>query len=335
MNNIPISALSFGVLLLFAASALAASAPDPRAGVFGTQQPYKSKFVTVNEHRLHYVDSGVSETGKEQVFLFLHGNPTSSYLWRNVMPYVEHHGRMIALDNIGFGQSDKPKLDYTFQTHYQYLEAFVNQLELTNIILVVHDWGSALGLEYARLHSNNVSGVVFMEAIIPPGFPMSNLATLGGKDGMFAKFRTPVQGKKLLIEENIFIEQILNNGTLTRQLTEIEKNAYRAPFKDPATRFPIYVWPNELPIAGKPARNVKLINAIGEWLKTSSTPKLLQYASPGAIIPPQAASWMAENYRNIEIQFVGYGAHYIQEDNPEVIGRGIAEWYRRQFKNKE
>jgi uncharacterized protein (DUF1330 family) len=114
-------------------------------------------------------------------------------------------------------------------------------------------------------------------------------------------------------------------------MSDAEKDAYRAPFEDPASRFPIYVWPNELPIAGKPARNVDLVNGIGEWLKTSPTPKLLQYASPGAIISPDAASWMADNYRNIETQFVGYGAHYIQEDNPQAIGRGIVDWYRRQF----
>ncbi len=311
---------------LFSIVALAAPAPDPREGVFSVELAYESKYVTVHDQRMHYVDQGDG-----QVFLFLHGNPTSSYLWRNVMPYVEPLGRVVALDNIGFGKSAKPDLDYTFQTHYQYVEAFIEELALSDIVLVVHDWGSALGLEYARRHSDNVKGVVFMEAIIPPAFPMADLSALGGEEGQFAQFRTPQIGKELLIEQNVFIEQILANGTLTRQLSEVEKDAYRAPFVDPATRFPIYVWPNELPIAGKPARNVALVQAIGEWLKTSPTPKLLQYASPGAIIPPAAAAWMADNYRNIETQFVGYGAHYITEDNPQAIGRGIVDWYRRQF----
>ena len=311
---------------LFSLACLAAPAPDPREGVFGVELPYASKYVNVRNHQMHYVDQG-----EGQVFLFLHGNPTSSYLWRNVMPHVEHLGRVVAVDNIGFGKSDKPDLDYTFQSHYQYLEAFVAELGLSNIILVIHDWGSALGLEYARLHSGNVKGVVFMEAIVPPAFPMADLTALGGDEGMFAKFRTPEVGKSLLIEQNVFIEQILINGTLTRRMSEAEKEAYRAPFRDPQTRFPIYVWPNELPIAGQPARNVDLVNGIGEWLKTSPTPKLLQYASPGAIISPDTADWMAKNYRNIESQFVGYGAHYIQEDNPQAIGRGIVDWYRRQF----
>lgn len=300
------------------------SAPDPRAGAFSADFPYASKYVEIEGHRLHYIDQG-----EGQIFLFLHGNPTSSYLWRNVMRYVESSGRIIAVDNIGFGRSAQPELDYTYQTHYRFIEAFIRTLELSDLILVVHDWGSVIGLDYARQHESNVLGVVFMEAIIPPAFPMADLTNLGGPEGLFAKFRTPDTGKELLIDQNVFVEQLLAHGALTRQLSEVEVDAYREPFLDPASRFPIYVWPNELPIAGEPARNVTVVNAIGAWLKTSKIPKLLQYASPGAIISPTAAQWMVANYPNIEAQFVGYGAHYIQEDNPEAIGRGIADWYRR------
>jgi len=228
---------------LIEATSHAQQAPDPRAGVFSAEFPYESKFAEIHSHQLHYVDKGSG-----QIFLFLHGNPTSSYLWRNVMRYVEPSGRVVAVDNIGFGRSDKP-----------------------------------------------------------------------------------AAGKELLITQNVFIEQLLGNGALTRHLSEAELDAYRAPFLEPSTRFPIYVWPNELPIAGEPARNVSVVAAVGAWLKSSQMPKLLQYASPGAIVSPTAAQWMAANYPNIETQFVGYGAHYIQEDNPEAIGRGIADWYRRTF----
>ncbi len=299
-------------------------APDPRAGVFSADFPYESKYVEVEGEKLHYIDQG-----EGQIFLFLHGNPTSSYLWRNVMRYVESSGRIIAVDNIGFGKSAQPELDYTYQTHYRFIEAFIRKLELSDLILVVHDWGSVIGLDYARQHEANVRGVVFMEAIIPPGFPMADLTPLGGPDGLFAKFRTPDAGKELLIDQNVFVEQLLVHGALTRELSDAEADAYREPFLDPASRFPIYVWPNELPIAGEPARNVIAANAVGDWLKISKIPKLLQYASPGAIISPAAAQWMVANYPNIEAQFVGYGAHYIQEDNPEAIGRGIVDWYRR------
>jgi haloalkane dehalogenase len=235
------------------------------------------------------------------------------------------------VDNIGFGKSDQPDLDYTYQTHYSYIESFIEALDLKDIILIVHDGGSVLGLDYARQHEDNVRGVVFMEAIIPPTFPMADLGPLGGEQGLFGAFRDPEKGRELLIEQNLFVEQILGQGALTRKLSEEELNVYREPFKTPATRFPIYVWPNELPIAGHPARNAEVVTAVGEWLRRSATPKLLQYASPGVLVPPSAADWMADNYRNLETQFVGYGAHYIQEDNPEAIGRGIRDWYRRTF----
>ncbi len=298
--------------------------PDPRAGVFADTLPYESQYAKVLGARMHYV-----EKGEGQIFLFLHGNPTSSYLWRNVMRYVESAGHVIAVDNIGFGKSDKPDLDYTYQTHSRYIDGFIEVLGLRNLVLVMHDWGSILGLDYARRHADNVRGVVFMEAIIPPTFPMASVAEMGPGGELFRRFRTPDEGRTLLIDQNVFVEQLLANGAITRQLSPTELEAYREPFRDPQTRYPIYVWPNELPIGGHPARNVDVIEAVGRWLRASKTPKLLQYASPGAIYGPEQAAWAAANFRNLEIQFVGYGAHYIQEDNPEAIGRGIAEWYRR------
>ena len=304
-----------------------AAATDPRSGVFRSAMPYESRFVTVKGSRMHYVDEGEGQT-----FLFLHGNPTSSYLWRNVMPHVASLGRVVAADNIGFGKSDKPDLDSTYQTHYSYLEGFIDTLDLDDVILVVHDWGSVLGLDFARQHEDRVRGVVFMEAIVPPSFPMPNLEAFGAAGGLFGQFRTPDIGRELIMNQNLFVEQILINGALTRQLSESERAAYRSPFPTAESRFPVYVWPNELPIAGEPARNVVVVSAVGEWLSRSEMPKLLQYASPGVIIPPAAAAWMTENYRNLEAQFVGYGSHFIQEDNPEAIGRGIADWYRRTFR---
>ena len=299
---------------------------DPRALQFSSDFPYESKFTKVNNHKIHYIDKG-----EGQVFLFLHGNPTSMYLWRNVMPYVAPLGRVVALDNIGFGQSEQPDLDYTYQTHYDYVSKFIGQQGLKKIILVIHDWGSVLGLQYAMENSRNVKGIVMMEAIIPPAFPMVRLEDFGNAGDLFRQFRQEESGKQLLIEQNMFIEGILLQGTLTRLMSDAEKAVYRKPFLDKSKRFPIYVWPNELPIGGVPARNVEVIQKVGDWLKKSRTPKLLQYARPGAIVSPESAEWMAENYRNIETQFVGIGAHYIQEDNPEAIGRGIRDWYRRTY----
>ncbi len=309
-------------------STLAQEQPDPRAGIFSTEQAYPSKFVEVDGVSMHYVEGGTAEG---QVFLFLHGNPTSSYLWRNVMPHVEPIGRVIAPDLIGFGKSGKPDSDYTFQTHSKYVDGFIAALELKDIVLVIHDWGSMLGLDYARRNPGNIKAVVFMETFAPPAVLASSYETMGPFGEIFRQWRDPVNGPALLIDQNIFIEEVLLKGALTRKLTQAEKDAYREPFLDPASRKPILVWPNEVPIAGKPARNVEVVTKAGEWLQTSETPKLLLYARPGAIIPPESAEWMRANYRNIETVFVGYGSHYIQEDNPEVIGRNIADWYQRSF----
>jgi len=302
--------------------ALAQPDPDPRADVFSAEFDYTSKYITINGHSLHYIDEGNLDG---DTFLFLHGNPTSSYLWRNVMRYVKPHHRIVAVDNIGFGKSEQPRdLDYTFQTHYSYIEAFIEAIDLEDVILVIHDWGSVLGLNYAMENPSNVKGIAMMEALIPPTFPMEDA-------GFFANFRNPESGRELLINQNMFIENILLTGTQTRTMSDAEKDVYREPFTDVESRFPIYVWPNELPIAGEPARNVEVIENIGEWLRTSAHPKLVQYAAPGALGGPAAAEWMRDNYRNVEIDFVGYGGHYIQEDNPQAIGRGIVEWHRRTF----
>ena len=315
-------ALVSGLFILVSGQTFAQNDSDPRAEVFSAEFDYESKYITINGHSLHYIDEDNTDG---DTFLFLHGNPTSSYLWRNVMRYVKPHHRIVAVDNIGFGKSEQPRgLDYTFQTHYSYIAAFIEAMALEDIVLVIHDWGSVLGLNYAMENSDNVKGIAMMEALVPPSFPMEDA-------GFFANFRNPETGRELLINQNMFIEGILLTGTRTRTMSEDEKNVYREPFIDADTRFPIYVWPNELPIAGEPLRNVEVIENIGEWLRSSAHPKLVQYAAPGALGGPAAAEWMRENYRNVEIDFVGYGGHYIQEDNPQAIGRGIVEWHRRTF----
>lgn len=322
--------LALTVMVFFCAliPAMAQEAPDPRAGVFSDSQAYPSRFVEVKGVQMHYVEGG---DASGQVFLFLHGNPTSSYLWRNVMPLIEPHGRVIAVDLIGFGKSAKPASDYTFQDHSKYVDGFIKKLGLKDIVLVIHDWGSMLGFDYARRNESNVKGMAFMEAIIPPAFPAASLEAMGPMGELFRQFRDPVAGRVLNIDQNMFIEELLLKGALTRELSDAEKDAYRAPFLEPESRYPIYVWPRELPIAGEPARNVEAVLKTAEWLKTSEVPKLLLYARPGALIPPESAAWMAANYKNLETIFVGYGSHYIQEDNPEVIGRNVASWYQREL----
>lgn len=318
LNRIAVS-----VLMLSAASAVQAqpAADDPRAAP-SAEFPYDSRFVEVDGATMHYV-----EEGEGAPILFLHGNPTSAYLWRNIIPYVSDQGRAIAVDLIGFGQSDKVEGAYTFQDHYGYVEGFVEALGLEDVTLVVHDWGSALGLYYAANNSDNVAAVAFMEALTPPAFPMPSLEAMGPYADLFRAFRTPDEGRALIIDQNFFIEQLMPQAIL-RPLSDAEMDAYRAPFLDAADREPIYVWPNEIPIAGQPARNVAVVDAIGQWLATSDQPKLVLYASPGALTPPEAVAWMAENFSNLQTRFIGNGVHYLQEDEPEAIGRNLSDWLR-------
>jgi haloalkane dehalogenase len=296
---------------------------DPRGEAYSAQ-PYPSKFVEVDGVKMHYVEAGVGAP-----VLFVHGNPTSSYLWRNVMPHVALTGRVIALDLPGFGRSGAPLSGNTLQDQQRYFDRFIEALGLKNLTLVMHEWGSVLGLDYARRNEHNVMGAVLIEPIVPPLFPLGSYDDLGPAGSLYRRLRDPVAGRGLVIRDNMLIEDILANGALTRHLTETEIEAYREPFLDPARRESILAWPRELPIAGEPARNVEVIGRIGDGLRRSDLPKLLLYARPGVFVPPWAAEWMAQKYRNLEVVFVGYGMHYIQEDNPEAIGRNIVNWCMR------
>ncbi|GAB4516722.1 MAG: haloalkane dehalogenase [Parvularculaceae bacterium] len=307
-----------------AAFAQAEFLEELRRQEFGEQIPYKEKYIDVQDARMRYVDEG-----EGTVFVFFHGNPTSLYLWRNVMPYVAEIGRVVAFDNVGFGGSSKPDIGYTFQEHARYVNAFMDALGLRDVVLVGHDWGGGLALQYARRHGDNVRGLVLMEAVAPPTFPLPELPPGGAFGEIFRGFRDPVAGPRMILDENMFVERLLIGGAVTRTLSAAEMEAYRAPFLERDARYPIYVWPNELPIGGEPARNVEELERIDAWLRGAELPKLVQYATPGVIMPPSIAASMAERYPNTETQFVGYGLHFIQEDQPQAIGRGIVDWARR------
>ncbi len=279
--------------------------------------PFESRYVQVLGSRMHYVDEG-----EGQPILFLHGNPTSSYLWRNVIPFVTDDYRAIAVDLIGMGMSDKPDLEYTYQDHKRYLDAFIEALDLRDITFVIHDWGSVLGFDYAVEHGDNVVGIAFMESIIPPSFPQS--ASIGGPLGRYRS----AEGEELILEQNQFVEQILP-GSVIRGLTDEEMDYYRAPYPTPASRLPTLQWPRELPTGGEPARNVDVVNRIGGWMQGTDIPMLFMWARPGALNNESFADAMEERVKNIQIAFIGAGRHFLQEDQPENIGRTLADWRRR------
>lgn len=281
--------------------------------------PYASRYVDVHDARLHYLDEG-----EGQAILFLHGNPTSSYLWRNVIPHLTPSARCIALDLAGMGKSSKPVCDYRFFDHVRYVEGFIETLALRNLTLVLHDWGSAIGFHYASRHETNVRAIAFMEAIL---MPLPGWEALPEEAwGLFQALRNPDFGRQLAIEQNVFIEQILPGGML-RTLTVEEFARYREPFADSASRMPLWRWSNEIPIAGEPADVAAAVEQYNRWLQMTPLPKLLLYATPGVSLGAPLVEWCEQNLPRLTLADLGAGLHFLQEDNPHGVGEALASWY--------
>ncbi len=283
--------------------------------------PYESQYVDVRSSRMHYVEQG---TGSP--ILFLHGNPTSSYLWRNIIPYAVPHGRAIAVDLIGMGRSDKPDLAYRFFDHVDYLDGFIEALDLDDLTLVVHDWGAGLGFHYATRHPGRVRRIAFMEAIVEP---MRWKGTPAPLAWLFKRLRDPVKGHRMNSEKNFYVKRLLPM-MVSRRLTAAEKAAYAAPYPDVASRKPVEQWPREAPFDDEPADMAAVVATYNSWLRRSPIPKLLLWAKPGAIIRGEkAAARIAVMFPNTESVFIGKGRHYIQEDQPDAIGAALADWLDR------
>ncbi len=284
-----------------------------------SDMPYPSQFLEVHGSRMHYVEAGAGDP-----VLFLHGNPTSSYLWRNVMPHLASVARCIAVDLIGMGRSDKPDLEYRLVDHVRYVDGFIEALGLERVTLVIHDWGSALGFHYARRHETNVKGIAFMEAVVRP---LTWDEWPGSVRPLFQQFRTPEVGWDLIVNQHVFVERVLP-GAIQRDLTPEEMDTYRAPYLDPPSRKPLWRWPNEIPIDGEPVEVVELVQTYTDWLTRSSVPKLLLYAQPGAILRADMVAWCREHIHALTCVDIGPGLHFVQEDQPHAIGRALLQWYR-------
>jgi haloalkane dehalogenase len=280
--------------------------------------PYESRFVVVRGSRMHYIEQGSGEP-----LLFLHGNPTWSYLWRNVIPHLSPLGRCIAPDLIGMGRSDKPDIDYRFVTHAEYVEGFIVALGLRNVTLVAHDWGSALGFDYTFRHEGSVRAIAFMEAITRPSTWKEQTLVIRW---MFRRFRHEVKGRRMIIDRNFFVERVLPMMA-GRGLREGEMEYYRAPYKDPPSRKPLFMWPNEIPFDGYPPDTHERIASYAAKLRTSTLPKLLLWVKPGLIIPPREAERLGHEMPNLRSIYLGKGKHFLQEKYPHEIGEHIAEWY--------
>jgi haloalkane dehalogenase len=284
--------------------------------------PFEKKRKKILGHEMAYV-----EVGKGDPIVLLHGNPTSSYLWRNVLPHLQPLGRCIAPDLIGMGDSDKlPNSgpgSYRFVEHRRYLDALLEALNVhERVTLVIHDWGSALGFDWANRHRDAVKGIAYMEAIVrPQGWDHWDVMNMRP----FLQALRSEAGEKMVLQENFFIEKIVP-GAVLRTLTPEEMNEYRRPFAEPGEgRRPTLTWPREIPIEGDPADTAAIVGAYAEWLASSDVPKLFVKAEPGALLGSgvnldTVRKWPAQTEVTVK------GVHFIQEDSADEIGEAIANW---------
>lgn len=261
---------------------------------------------------------------KAPTVLFLHGNPTSSYIWRNIIPLVAPVAHCIAPDLIGFGASGKPDIAYRFEDHARYLDAFLQKLGITSTYIVAQDWGTALAFHLAARNPTLVRGLAFME-FIRPFASWEDFHQTDAARATFRKFRTPGEGKAMIMDANIFVEKVLP-GSIVRTLTPEEMQAYRTPFPTPASRLPIWRFPNEIPIEGSPLDTWKIIEDAHTALRHSTYPKLLFSGNPGALVSPAYAQEFARTLQNCKLVELGEGRHYLQEDHPQTIGESVAAW---------
>lgn len=278
------------------------------------------KKVNIAGRQMAYV-----EMGKGDPIVFLHGNPTSSYLWRNVMPHLKDHGRLIAPDLIGMGDSDKLEPSgperYTFLEHRRFLDAFLETISVGDrVTLVLHDWGSALGFDWANRHRGAVAGIAYMEAIVRP-LEWSEWNESARR--IFEGFRSD-KGEEMILERNLFIERVLP-GSVIRQLTEEEMNVYRRPFLTPGEdRRPTLSWPRQIPLGGEPRAVVDIIRSYGDYMAANDLPKLFVNADPGSILVGAQRDF-CRSWKN-QTEVTVKGRHFIQEDSPHEIGEAIAQW---------
>jgi haloalkane dehalogenase len=268
-----------------------------------------------------------AEVGSGDPIVFLHGNPTSSYLWRNIIPHLADVGRCIAPDLIGMGDSapldDSGPDSYRFVEHRSYLDALLDQLDLGNrITFVIHDWGSGLGFDWANRHRDRVKGIAYMEAIVQPvtwdGWPEA-------ARGIFKAMRSPA-GETIVIEKNTFVERILP-ASILRDLADEEMAVYRAPYVDGGERRrPTLTWPRQIPIEGEPADVHEIVTDYGKWLESATVPKLFINANPGSILTGPQREYCRTWANQSEVTVAGL--HFIQEDSPNEIGQAIRKWYQ-------
>jgi haloalkane dehalogenase len=265
------------------------------------------------------------EAGTGTPIVFLHGNPTSSYLWREILPVVADLGRCLAPDLIGMGASGKPDIDYTFDDHARYLDAWIDALGLQSAVFVGHDWGGSLAFDWATRHPDRVNGVAFMETFVRP---LSWTEFPEAARELFAAIRTPGVGEQMVLQKNLFLEQALPFA-VKRDLTSEELEVYRRPYPSPESRRPLLQWPRSIPFDGEPPEVVERIAACGRWLSASEdVPKLLFTfePGPGLMMTPELQAWCESNITALQVAHLGPAGHHAPEDQSPAIAAELTRW---------
>jgi haloalkane dehalogenase len=297
----------------------------------GTYLPEVSGHPNV-AHMIHtpVLDSTIAhrELGTGAPMVFLHGNPTSSYLWRHVLPAMAEPGRRLAPDLIGMGDSGKPDIAYTFDDHSRYLDAWFDALGLDDVVLIGHDWGGALAFDWAARHPGRVRGIAFTETIVKP---MTWQEFPEGAHELFRAIRTPGVGEAMMLDDNVFIEQALP-GSVSTPMAEGDLDVYRKPYPTRESRRPLLQWPRAMPLDGEPADVVARIEQYGKWLASSiDVPKLLLTFEPGVgtMMGPELVDWCVATIASLEVEGHGQAGHHTPEDQPAAIAASIAAWADR------
>ena len=282
---------------------------------------WNKKYIDVLGKQIAYV-----EMGEGDPIIFQHGNPTSSYLWRNIMPQLQSLGRCIAMDLIGMGDSekleDKGNMTYSYAVHKKYFDGFLAELGIkNNATLVIHDWGSALGFNWAYDNPKKVKGICYMEAIVKS---MQWVDWNEDARGIFQGFRSPA-GEEMILKKNLFIEAVLP-GSILRKLSDEEMNEYRRPFSEEKSRQPTLDWPRQIPLENDPPEICETVDSYSQWMAKNDLPKLFINAEPGAILIGKQREFCRtwKNQKEVTVK----GSHFIQEDSPDEIGNAIFDWLK-------
>ena len=282
---------------------------------------WNKKYIDVLGKQIAYV-----EMGEGDPIIFPHGNPTTSYLWRNILPQLQGLGRCIAMDLIGMGDSEKLEdegnMTYSYNTHKKYFDGFLDAIGVeSNATLVIHDWGSALGFDWANDYPEKVKAICYMEGIVQS---MEWEAWNEDAKGIFQGFRSPA-GEEMILEKNLFIEAVLP-GSILRKLSDAEMNEYRRPFNDKKSRRPTLDWPRQIPLENDPPEICKIVDSYSQWMAENNIPKLFINAEPGAILIGKQREFCRtwKNQKEVTVK----GSHFIQEDSPNEIGNAIFDWLK-------